>query len=83
MAVECADQHEVDHYWDRLIAGGGQPVQCGWLRDRFGLSWQVIPSGLAELLADPDPERCARVYAAMLDMVKLDIGALRAAAEGG
>ncbi len=79
--IECADQAELDHYWDRLT-DGGQEVQCGWLKDRYGLSWQVVPAGWEELMNDPDPERAARATAAMLGMVKLDIAALEAAADG-
>jgi predicted 3-demethylubiquinone-9 3-methyltransferase (glyoxalase superfamily) len=79
--IDCASQDEVDHYWDRLT-DGGEGVQCGWLRDRFGLSWQVVPVGLAELLRDDDPERARRATEAMLGMVKLDIAALRAAVDG-
>jgi predicted 3-demethylubiquinone-9 3-methyltransferase (glyoxalase superfamily) len=79
--IECADQDEVDHYWDRLV-DGGEASQCGWLRDRFGLSWQVVPAGLQALLTDPDPDRSQRAMAAMLGMQKLDIAALRAAADG-
>ena len=79
--VDCKDQDEVDHYWETL-AEGGQEVQCGWLEDRFGLSWQVVPEGMAELFADPDPERVNRAMSAMMQMVKLDVAALRAAADG-
>jgi predicted 3-demethylubiquinone-9 3-methyltransferase (glyoxalase superfamily) len=79
--VECADQAEVDHYWARL-SDGGQQVQCGWLKDRFGLSWQVVPAGLADLLGDPDPDRARRATEAMLSMVKIDIDAVRRAADG-
>lgn len=81
LLVECADQAEIDHYWDAL-ADGGEEVQCGWLKDRFGVSWQVVPHGLTELLADPDPQRARRATEAMLAMVKLDIAAIRAAADG-
>ena len=80
--IECADQAEVDRYWDALLADGGEPSQCGWLKDRFGLSWQVVPAGMAEVLNDPDPERGQRAMAAMMGMVKLDLAALRAAADG-
>ena len=80
--VDCADQAEVDRYWDRLIADGGQESQCGWLKDRYGLSWQVVPAGMEELFADPDPARAQRAMQAMLGMRKLDVGALRAAADG-
>ncbi len=80
--ITCADQAEVDGYWDALLADGGEESMCGWLKDRFGLSWQVVPAGLGELLGDPDPERARRATEAMLSMRKLDIGALRAAADG-
>lgn len=80
--IDCADQAEVDHYWERLLDGGGQESQCGWLKDRFGLSWQVVPTGMAELFDDPDPERARRAMAAMLQMRKLDVAALQRAADG-
>jgi predicted 3-demethylubiquinone-9 3-methyltransferase (glyoxalase superfamily) len=79
--VICETQEELDYYWARLTEGG-QEVQCGWLKDRFGLSWQVVPSGMEEVLNDPDQERAQRAMEAMLGMVKLDIGALRRAADG-
>lgn len=82
LSVTCADQAEVDHYWDGLLAGGGEPSQCGWLTDAFGVSWQIVPKRLGELMSDPDPERAGRVMQAMLQMVKLDVAALEAAAEG-
>jgi len=78
--IDCADQAEVDHYWNGLLAGGGKPSQCGWLKDRFGLSWQVVPRVLPQLLGDPDPARAKRVAQAMMKMVKLDVAALEAAA---
>jgi len=78
--VHCADQAEVDRYWDALI-DGGEPSQCGWLKDRFGLSWQITPDILLDLMHDPDAETAARVAAAMMTMVKLDINQLKAAAE--
>jgi predicted 3-demethylubiquinone-9 3-methyltransferase (glyoxalase superfamily) len=81
-SIECADQAELDRYWTLLTADGGQEVQCGWCRDRFGLSWQVVPRGMGELLNDPDPERGQRAMRAMLQMVKIDIDALRRAADG-
>lgn len=81
LLIDCADQAELDHYWEKLT-DGGEPVQCGWLRDRYGLSWQVVPSGWEALMNDPDPDRVARATAAMLGMVKLDIAALEAAADG-
>lgn len=76
--VDCADQDEVDRLWDRLTEGG-EPSQCGWLKDRFGVSWQIIPSALGELMGDPDPERAARVTQAMLGMTKIDIEGLKRA----
>ncbi|WP_369137770.1 VOC family protein [Modestobacter versicolor] len=80
--IDCADQAEVDRFWDRFIADGGQEGQCGWLKDRYGLSWQVVPQGMAELFADADPARAQRAVQAMLQMKKLDVAALRAAADG-
>jgi predicted 3-demethylubiquinone-9 3-methyltransferase (glyoxalase superfamily) len=79
--VDCETQDEVDYFWKRL-SEGGEEGPCGWLKDRFGLSWQVAPSALRELLDDPDPERAQRAMQAMLEMRKLDIGALRRAADG-
>jgi predicted 3-demethylubiquinone-9 3-methyltransferase (glyoxalase superfamily) len=79
LAVSAADQAEVDRLWDALT-DGGQPGPCGWLKDRWGLSWQVVPDGLLELLGDPDPLRSAAAAQAMLSMSKLDIAAMRAAA---
>jgi predicted 3-demethylubiquinone-9 3-methyltransferase (glyoxalase superfamily) len=80
--VLCDSQAEVDHYWDALMADGGAPQQCGWLTDRFGLSWQVIPIQLEQLMDDPDPEAVRRVVEAMLKMVKIDVAGLEAAARG-
>jgi len=80
--VECKDQAEVDRYWDSLLAGGGTPQQCGWLKDRFGLSWQIIPEALPRLISDADPKRAERAMKAMLQMVKIDIAALEAAHRG-
>jgi len=79
--ITCQTQDEVDHYWQRLTEGGAEQ-QCGWLKDRFGLCWQVVPTGMDEVFADPDPERARRAMQAMLGMRKLDIGALRRAADG-
>jgi predicted 3-demethylubiquinone-9 3-methyltransferase (glyoxalase superfamily) len=79
--VNCDTQAEVDHYWDGLI-DGGEAMQCGWLTDRFGVSWQIVPNRLGELMSDPDPERSGRVMQAMLKMIKLDIAGLEAAAAG-
>jgi len=77
--IDCRTQDEVDHYWDRL-GEGGEEGPCGWLKDRYGVSWQVVPSRLSELLADPDPETSQRVMGAMLQMGKIDIAALEDAA---
>jgi predicted 3-demethylubiquinone-9 3-methyltransferase (glyoxalase superfamily) len=79
--INCEDQDEVDYYWEKL-ADGGKEGPCGWLTDRYGLSWQVSPAGMEELFSDPDPERANRAMTAMLGMGKLDIAALRAAADG-
>jgi predicted 3-demethylubiquinone-9 3-methyltransferase (glyoxalase superfamily) len=79
--ITCEDQDELDYYWDRLTDGGSES-QCGWLKDRFGLSWQVVPTGMEELFSDPDPERARRAMQAMLQMRKLDVAALRRAAAG-
>lgn len=80
--IACKDQAEVDYYWDRLLEGG-KPQQCGWLVDRFGVSWQIIPDALMELMSDPDRAKASRVQAAMMQMVKLDVAGLEKAAAGG
>ena len=79
--VNCETQEEVDHFWDKL-GEGGQIQQCGWLKDKFGLSWQIVPSVLIELINDPDPEKARRVTETMLQMTKIDIPKLRQAYEG-
>ena len=79
--ISCETQDEVDYYWERL-SEGGEEGPCGWLKDRFGLSWQVVPKGMEEVLDDRDPERARRAMEAMLGMSKLDIAALRSAADG-
>ena len=79
--IHCEDQAEVDYFWEKLT-DGGKESQCGWLKDRFGLSWQVVPSGMDEVFSDPDPERAQRAMQAMLKMSKLDIAELRRAADG-
>ena len=76
--VTCEDQAEVDHYWEHLT-DGGQEVQCGWLTDKYGVSWQIVPKALDKMLADPDPQKAYRVMQAMLKMVKLDIAELQKA----
>ena len=80
MLINCSDQDEVDYYWDKL-SEGGEEGQCGWLKDKYGLSWQVVPPGMAEALGDPDPTRAERTMKAMLGMKKIDVAALRAAAD--
>ena len=80
--VHCADQDEVDYYWHRLLDGGGEESQCGWLKDRFGLSWQIVPGRLYELIDDPDPARAAAATSAMLGMSKIVIVELEAAVAG-
>ena len=81
--VDCADQAEVDHYWEALTAGGGQPGPCGWLKDRFGVSWQVIPRRLNELIGGPDAAAAERAMKAMLQMSKIDVAELERAYAGG
>ena len=76
--ISCEDQAEIDHLWDSL-ADGGQPLQCGWVTDRFGITWQVVPRDLGRLMSSGTPEQSARVQAALLQMVKLDLGVLKAA----
>lgn len=80
--IDCVDQAEVDRYWDVLVEGGGEHSRCGWLKDRFGVSWQVIPRQAGDYLGGPDPEGCARAMEAMLRMGKLDLEELRRAYEG-
>ena len=79
--IDCQDQAEVDHYWDALVDGGA-PSQCGWLKDRFGFSWQVVPKQLFETIGGPDAEGRKRAVAAMMQMVKLDVAKLQAAYKG-
>ncbi len=80
--VSCETQAEVDTLWEQLMAGGGKPKQCGWLEDRFGVSWQVIPTALMRLMNDKDPAKAGRVVQAMLGMVKIDIAGLERAYKG-
>jgi predicted 3-demethylubiquinone-9 3-methyltransferase (glyoxalase superfamily) len=80
--IDCADQAEVDRLWNALTTDGGSPGQCGWLKDRFGVSWQIVPRQLGEILGDPDRERAGRAMEAMLKMTKIDVAALRRAFEG-
>ena len=80
--VACETQQEVDELWDKLLAHGGKPTQCGWLKDQFGLSWQIIPNVLPRLLGDPDREKAGRAMQAMMKMVKIDGPALQRAFDG-
>lgn len=80
--IDCADQAEVDYYWSALTADGGREIQCGWCKDRFGLSWQVVPRRMMELLSSSDRAEAARAMQAMMGMTKMDVAALEAAAKG-
>jgi predicted 3-demethylubiquinone-9 3-methyltransferase (glyoxalase superfamily) len=82
LSVACSDQAEVDRLWDALTAAGGTPVQCGWLKDRYGLSWQIVPEALPRLMKSGSPAQAQAVMQAMMEMVKLDIAALQRAADG-
>ncbi len=79
--VDCEDQAEVDYYWDKLTAGG-KPMQCAWLTDKFGITWQIVPKQLGLLISDPDPIKASRVMQAMMQMVKIDIAGLQRAYDG-
>jgi predicted 3-demethylubiquinone-9 3-methyltransferase (glyoxalase superfamily) len=81
--IDCRSQDDVDYYWETLSADGGEEGPCGWVKDKFGVSWQVVPDELEKLLADPDQGRAQRAMAAMLEMRKIDIAAVRAAADAG
>ena len=80
--VKCETQEEIDYYWERLTADGGQEGQCGWLKDRYGLSWQVVPAAMDEMMDEKDPEALARVTQAFLEMTRFDIAALQRAHDG-
>ena len=82
LSVECDSQKEIDRLWSRLTSGGGQESQCGWLKDKFGLSWQINPTLLGKMFADKDPKKVKRAMAAMLEMKKMDIAALKRAYAG-
>lgn len=82
LQISCEDQDEVDYYWERLTADGGSPGPCGWCKDRYGFSWQVVPKGMDEVFSNPDKDVAYRAMQAMLKMSKLDVAALRAAAMG-
>jgi predicted 3-demethylubiquinone-9 3-methyltransferase (glyoxalase superfamily) len=79
LSVDCTDQAEVDEYWDKLVEAGATPTQCGWIKDPFGLSWQIVPRRFTELIADPDPKKVKAVIDAMMTMVKLDVAELERA----
>jgi predicted 3-demethylubiquinone-9 3-methyltransferase (glyoxalase superfamily) len=81
LSINAKNAAEVDHYWNSLTANGGTEGRCGWLKDRFGVSWQVVPDGLGKLMSDPDPARVRRAMQAMMQMKKLDLAAMRAAAQ--
>jgi predicted 3-demethylubiquinone-9 3-methyltransferase (glyoxalase superfamily) len=80
--VKCETQAEIDHFWDKLLAGGGRTQQCGWLTDKYGVTWQIVPTILGELLQSKDAEKSQRAMRAMLQMIKLDIAALKKAFDG-
>jgi len=82
LVVNCENQKELDEYWSKLTSGGGQESQCGWLKDKFGFSWQIVPTELGTLISGKDPAKANRVMQALLQMKKLDIAKLRLAAEG-
>ena len=83
LMIECDDQAEIDHYWDALTADGGEEGPCGWCKDRFGLSWQVVPKGMDALFAGEDKRRATQAMQAMFAMKRIDIAALERAADGG
>jgi predicted 3-demethylubiquinone-9 3-methyltransferase (glyoxalase superfamily) len=82
LQIDCEDQAEVDYYWEKLTADGGREGPCGWLTDKYGLSWQVVPKGMVALFQDPDPARAERAMSAMMSMRKLDLEAVKRAADG-
>lgn len=82
LSIDCKDQAEVDHYWEKLIGDRGKEIACSWLKDRYGVSWQVVPEILPRLLNDPDKAKAARVMKAMMQMVKIDVAKIEEAARG-
>jgi predicted 3-demethylubiquinone-9 3-methyltransferase (glyoxalase superfamily) len=82
LVVNCETQREIDEYWERLTADGGQEVQCGWLKDKYGLSWQIVPTVLGKLMTDEDPAKTSRVMQALMKMIKLDVSELERAFRG-
>jgi predicted 3-demethylubiquinone-9 3-methyltransferase (glyoxalase superfamily) len=83
LTVNCETQQEIDRYWDKLTAGGGKPVQCGWLKDKYGLSWQITPTIIADMMSGADPQKANNVMKEVMQSVKLDIGRLQAAYDRG
>jgi predicted 3-demethylubiquinone-9 3-methyltransferase (glyoxalase superfamily) len=81
LTINCIDQKEVDYYWNKLLEGGGKEIACGWLKDKFGLHWQVTPVMLPKLISDPDRAKAARAMQAMMKMIKIDIAGIQAAAD--
>ncbi len=81
LTIDCASQAEVDYYWEKLTADGGKPIECGWLQDRFGVFWQIVPTRMMTMMQDPDRQKTARVFNAMLSMQKMDIATLELAFE--
>jgi predicted 3-demethylubiquinone-9 3-methyltransferase (glyoxalase superfamily) len=79
--INCKDQDEVDHFWNRFVGDGGKEIDCGWCNDKFGVFWQVVPVEMMHYLGDPDPERSGKAFAAMMTMKKIDINAIKAAVE--
>lgn len=82
LVVNCTTQEEVDYFWEKLLEGGGKESQCGWLKDKYGFSWQITPTILIELLQDKDPQKASRVMQAMMKMIKIDIETIKQAAAG-
>ncbi|MGE0210209.1 MAG: VOC family protein [Parvibaculaceae bacterium] len=82
LSIDCEDQKEVDRIWDAILKNGGKALECSWIRDRWGVPWQVVPKALPKLMADPDPAKAKRVMEAMLKMVKIDVAAIEAAYAG-
>lgn len=82
LSIRCADQAAIDHYWDGLLVGGGSPSQCGWLKDRFGVSWQVVPEAIGRLMGSTDRKAAGRAMGAMMTMTKFDVAVLEAAYAG-
>lgn len=82
MAVSCQSQAEIDQLWDALLASGGEPLACGWLKDKFGVRWQIVPAPIGQMMADPDATKAKRVFDAMVKMIKMDMATIQAAYDG-